>query len=476
MQSKKKNGWRTDPPHCVLRRNGGALVSVVLILLLGACSTISQPDLQRLYEQQRVVEQPPVVLIHGIMGSLLTDSLTGKEIWYGNLLRLATSNYRSVAYEIDPNTLQPMHSTLVPTGLAEHVSGRDYYGRILRTLENAGHYQRATAGTVQPPGSRSYYVFLYDWRQDNVRSAAQLGQFIDQVRTDHGNPNLKVDIIAHSMGGLIARYFLRFGSEDVLDNNRLQVTLAGADRVRRIILLGTPNLGSAQALHAFIVGKKIGLRRLPTEVLASMPSVYQTFPHALQDWLVTSKGQPLYRDLFDTRVWRRFQWSIFDPRERKRIIEQAASVAEGQQQLELLERYFEKQLERARRFVWALTVPVAQAPYRLIVFGGDCTPTPARLLVEEVNGASEIRLWPSEIAQPVAGVDYDRLLLEPGDGVVTKASLLARQALDPSIDRHRYVNFPLGYPLFLCERHDALTGNISFQDNLLHALLNRDPG
>jgi pimeloyl-ACP methyl ester carboxylesterase len=462
--------------QCLARiRRAGITVSLFGLLLLGGCGTLSQPDLQRLYEQKRELGQPPVVLIHGIMGSLLTDQRTGKEVWYGNLAKLATSRYEEVAYAIDPATLEPMPSTLIPTGLAERAAGRDFYGSILRTLESAGRYARVVPGTAQPRGSRSYYVFLYDWRQDNVKSAAQLGRFIDQIREDHGDPLLKVDIIAHSMGGLITRYFMRYGAEDVLNDNRLQVNLSGADRIRRVILLGTPNLGSAQALHAFIKGRKIGLRSLPTETLASMPSVYQTFPHALNDWLVTSTGKPLDRDLFEIRIWRRFQWSIFDPRERRRIIDQAPSAAEGERQLAVLERYFEKHLERARRFVWSLTVPIPGAHYRLIVFGGDCTLTPARLVVEEVEGISEIRLWPAEITQPVPGMDYDRLMLEPGDGIVTKASLLARQALDPSVIRHRYVNFPLDYSLFLCERHDALTGNITFQDNLLHALLSQDP-
>jgi hypothetical protein len=111
----------------------------------------------------------------------------------------------------------------------------------------------------------------------------------------------------------------------------------------------------------------------------------------------------------------------------------------------------------------------------LIVFGGDCLLTPARLLVEEVNGISEIRLWPNEISNPLPGVDYGLLMLEPGDGIVTKASLLARESLDSSVSRHRYIDFPLDYPMFLCEKHDALTGNVNFQDNLLHALLSLDP-
>jgi hypothetical protein len=45
---------------------------------------------------------------------------------------------------------------------------------------------------------------------------------------------------------------------------------------------------------------------------------------------------------------------------------------------------------------------------------------------------------------------------------------------DPTIARHRYSYFPVKYPVFLCEDHTKLTGNISFQDNLMHALLSED--
>ncbi len=41
--------------------------------------------------------------------------------------------------------------------------------------------------------------------------------------------------------------------------------------------------------------------------------------------------------------------------------------------------------------------------------------------------------------------------------------------------RHRYIEHP-EYAFFLCEKHNALTGNISFQDNLLHSLLDADGG
>ena len=453
------------------------LLSIALIFLalgLQSCSHAVKPDLKRLYKQNRTVQQPPVILIHGTMGSRLAEINSGTEVWPGKLSDLLFSNYEDIALEIDPDSLLPKKSSLKTSGLLDKVVGKDFYAGITDTLESAGGYQYASVGVNQPSSARNYYVFTYDWRQDNVQTARKLTQYIEQIRLDYDNPELKVDLLAHSMGGLIARYYLRYGDVDTLDDNDFDINLSGAKSVRRIILLGTPNLGSAGALHSFISGTKIGMRTIPTEVVATMPSAYQLFPHALNDWIVAASGNPLDRDLFDVNIWKRFEWSIFDPVVRDRIMKGFENETDGLAHLDLLERYFEKHLERARRFVWSLTVPLPAQPYKLIVMGGDCALTPARIVVEEVNGVSEVRLWPKEIKQPVAGVDYDWIMLEPGDGTVTKASLLARESLDPSVPRHQWVSFPLGYPIFLCESHTALTGNITFQDALLHTLLSLD--
>jgi pimeloyl-ACP methyl ester carboxylesterase len=448
---------------------------VLLSVLLSACSQQTQPDLQRLYQTNGPVDQPPVIVLHGIMGSRLADENSAEELWPGKLSRLAFSDYSELALQIDSETLEPLPSSLVTTGLADEVAGRDYYGNIIRVLEQAGGYRPAEPDRANPDREREYHVFIYDWRQDNVVTAGRLADLIDRIREERGEPDLQVDLIAHSMGGLVARYYLRYGRTDVLDDNEFPVSYAGAQSVRRVILLGTPNLGSVSSLHAFIEGSRVGFNRMPTEVLATMPSVYQLFPHNLHEWLVMADGRPLQRDIFNIEIWRRFQWSIFNPEVRSRVLDHAGSEAAGNAWLATMEQYFEKRLERARRFVWSLTVPVDEAPYQLVVFGGDCLPTPARLLVEEIDGVSEIRLQPKDIRNRVAGVDYERLMLEPGDGTVTKASLLARDRLDPSVRRHKYIDFPLDYPLFLCERHDQMTGNITFQDNLLHVLMTPNP-
>ncbi len=73
-------------------------------------------------------------------------------------------------------------------------------------------------------------VFGFEyWTLGRIAAAAkQLGWFVDQVRTATGAT--EVDLIGHSMGGVVARYY---------------VTLAGGDdAVNRLITLGSPHAGS----------------------------------------------------------------------------------------------------------------------------------------------------------------------------------------------------------------------------------------
>lgn len=444
-------------------------------LLIGGCgSPAVRPDLGRLYAQRGAGDDvPPLVVLHGVLGARLAGP-DGRERWPGSLARLLWSDYADLALSVDPATLRPRADPLVPTGIFEEAAGRDFYGAILRTLEQAGRYTRTEAGTPVADRRRRYYVLVYDWRQDNVESARALGRLIAQIRRDHGDPALRVDVLAHSNGGLVARYYARYGGRDVLEGDDFDMRDAGSPAIRRMLLLGTPNFGSMRALTGLIEGSRVGFGRIPPETLLTMPSTYQLLPHALHDWLLAPDGTPLERDLFDVDVWRRFEWGIFDPAVRARIAARFDDPAQARRELALLERYFERSLERARRFTWSLTVPEPEGGPRAIVFGGDCTLTPARALVEESGGDSVLRLDPGQVRDRRPGVDYDALMLEPGDGTVTKASLLARQALDPGVARHRWSSFPIDYPVFLCATHDRLTGNPGFQDNLLHALLSVD--
>lgn len=458
----------------------GSLPALLIALTVATaglvgCTQPKRPDLERLYASSRdTTDQPPVIVVPGLFGSRLRDVNSGEERWPGALGRILFSEYRDLALPFDSGTLEPEPGSLEPHGIAEKAVGRDFYGRILDTLENAGGYVRGRPGEAPRNEGRQYYVLTYDWRRGLVNSARALDDLVEQIRADYGNDDLGVDVVAHSMGGLVARYYARYGRRDVLDDNEFPVNNHGAERLRRAILLGTPNLGSLRSVIALIEGERIGFNRVPPEVIATMPSVLQLLPHPINRWIVTPDGRELERDLFEARIWRRFEWGIYKPEIKRRIIDQYDNPEAGQRYWRALDRYFEKHLERARRFVWSLTVPLPEVSLRYVVFGGDCHLTPARIVVEEIQGESRVRLWPDEVRNPLKGIDYDRLMLEPGDGSVTKSSLLARDTLDPTVPRHPYSFFPLDYPFFLCEPHNSLTGNVHFRDNLLHALLTRD--
>ena len=452
----------------------GCLFGLLLITLLSSCANKEiKPDLARLYQMstKNITQPSPVILIHGIMGSKLRDRNSLQELWFGNISKLLFSNYSSIGLSIDPETLEPVETVLEPFGIADKAGGIDFYQAIINTLQAYGAYELTNIGTKVTDNKRHLYLFTYDWRQDNVKSARKLQQFVEQIKSDYNRPDLKVDLVAHSMGGLVSRYYLRYGDVDVLGNNDLKINLKGAKNVRKVVLLGTPNLGSVGSVESFITGLKIGLRKIPTEVLVTMPSAYQLFPHSIHDWLLDINGEQLERDVFDVKIWESFQWSIFDPKVQRRIIARFDDEKTGIAYLETLKQYFHKHLERARRFVWSLTVPVPDVPYEIIVMGGDCHFTPARILVEEVNGESITRLNPGQIKNPLSHVNYNALMLEPGDGTVTKASLLARDSLDPTVPQHKYSFFPLDYAYFLCEEHRTLTSNVNFEDNLLNILL-----
>ncbi|MFK7974811.1 MAG: esterase/lipase family protein [Halioglobus sp.] len=444
----------------------------VLTAAIGACSTV-RPELATLYKtEQSDGSQPPVILVHGAFGGRICDNNAQgqkQEHWPGGLVKLLIGNYQSLALPIPNTPYATQQKPLSVCGLTDTVAGSDFYGEIENTLIGPGGYQRTEPGTPVTGKQRRYYRFIYDWRQDNHQTAALLNTLVDQIRADHNNSELQVDIVAHSMGGLVTRYWLRYGSSDVLNSNDFPINNEGASKARKVILVGTPNLGSTSALQQILIGADFTVNDVAPEVLLSFPSAYQLMPHPIVDAVVGSDGIPLERDIYDIRVWRALGWGPFDTKVQQQLQKKGWST----EHLDALERYVGIHLERARRFVWSLTVKNDMAPHELIMFGGDCVASPARILIEDIGEESFVRLWPNEIKHPRAGINYEALMLEPGDGAVTKASLLARTRLDPSIPRHRYSDFPLDYAVMFCGDHTDLPGNITFQDNLLHILLSR---
>jgi len=147
------------------------------------------------------------------------------------------------------------------------VAGVDFYGELLRTLESVGRFERSTPGTPVGSERRRYYVLLYDWRKDNIVAVRKLHAMIEQIRVDYGDPNLRVDIVAHSNGGTITNWYLRYGPNDVPAEGPMPTWEEGDKRIRRVIMLGTPMLGAVTSLERLVYGTRLAVRTVPVEVI-----------------------------------------------------------------------------------------------------------------------------------------------------------------------------------------------------------------
>jgi hypothetical protein len=455
--------------------SGAAMRLAILLIaaLVQGCSSLG-PAAEQLYPaHSATLERHPLILIPGLLGSRLARAEDGVELWPGGTRKLLTSSYEDLALRIDPETLEPLDDGLVPSGIFEGAAGKDFYRRLMQELRQAGGYRLARPGRPVVQQRARLYLFTYDWRQDNVKTVAKLDELIEQIRRDYGDPTLRVDIVAHSMGGLIARYYERYGTADVLEGNSFRVTGLGLPKLRRMVLLGTPNQGTVTAVHKFLNGYRVGFSGLPTEGVATMPSTYQLFPHPLVDWVVNMEGERLDFDIFDVEFWRRYEWSIFDHRIQRRM-NRHRDVWPPQ---DVFERWFEKRLERGRRFAWSLMVPAGEVPLiRPLLLGSDCVPTPRRLVFENVGGESVARLRPEQILNPRPGIDYETLMFAPGDGSVTLSSLLSQQELRSEVAGLQQEGLEAGGQRIVCARHDALTGDDELVDAMLEYLLAPEAG
>lgn len=127
-------------------------------------------------------------------------------------------------------------------------------------------------------------LYEYDWRQDIAALGRQLAA---RLRAE---PARRIHLVAHSMGGLLARVALG---------------KSGLDRVRTLATLGTPHAGTPAALQALrgtypVVRRLAALdalhdaAQLAVEVFSGFPSLYGMLPHA---------GPLCAFDPFDITTW-----------------------------------------------------------------------------------------------------------------------------------------------------------------------------
>lgn len=132
----------------------------------------------------------------------------------------------------------------------------DFVSAITENHDDTPNFQAYTTGG-------DFFIFAYDWRQEIATVTAPLFKQelekyakIHEEKTGIPADETRFILVAHSMGGLVARTFLSENPQ-------------WADRISMLYLVGTPNLGSVKAIETLVVGPG-GLKENATSFPASM--------------------------------------------------------------------------------------------------------------------------------------------------------------------------------------------------------------
>jgi pimeloyl-ACP methyl ester carboxylesterase len=422
------------------------LTALLAAATLGGCALTHRYDMTRIHSVAAArPDRHPVIFLHGFIGAKLRNDRTEESVWGRFANAILRSHVDDLSLPIDAATLKDDRDHLVPYALYEEVGGVKFYGAIIQALEDTGGYHLGDIDDPKPGDNA--FVYVYDWRRDNAESAAGLARAIERIRTRMGEPELRFDLIAHSMGGLVSLYYLMYGGADVLSSDPpTEVPWAGASSLDRVVLLGTPVHGTLAAFRLLNTGFS---RSMTPEVVFTMPSVYELLPWDGEEHLLDPEGQRLRVDLYDAREWVRHGWSVFDGRCRENGAGEPADALHAARVA-----FLERALDRAKRFHAALQRAEGRTPpVPIVAFGSDCVPTLDQAVMKE-TGSGSVTLFDGEATRDRNARLLERLMMVPGDGTVSAASL---QGFGAS-------------PFFVCTTHGFLPANREFQDNLFHVL------
>ena len=425
--------------------------------------------------------KPPVIIIPGLIGSELINKETGETVWFD----LSRSKVDDLRLPISPN-LAANKDNLVAGDILRNIKylkflpETEIYQSIASSLKIPGSYEEGNWDTPTANGFQdTYYVFPYDWRRDNVENARLLMKRINALKIKLKRPNLKFNIVAHSMGGLIARYAAMYGDRDLpAGTRRIVPTWAGAKSINKIFLVGTPNEGSVPSLSGLLNGYGITRINLPfvqsiTKFdMFTIPAIYQILPHAGTLRAFDENLKPLRIDLYDPATWEKYGWAAYtDPKFEKEFSVQEQAIAK---------QYFRVVLNRAKRFQEALDGSItAKTAVPMYILGADCKPTLDGVIIrrDEKKGIWRTIFDADGFKQSdgtkVSDQDLKDVLFTLGDGVVTQRSLLTSSLPGARMQGEYKAALPIAEASFACATHNVLLSNAEVQNKLFADLISR---
>lgn len=296
------------------------------------------------------VEGDPIVFIHGFKGGQLLDE-NNHVRWVTPFQSLGLGENAIQLPEEWENDGRQKKDSLKPGEVLQNlflipiIAGDKVYGPWIDWLKSFGKENH-----------RPVYFFTYDWRRDNQETSKLFEKFLDSV--SHGRKN-KIDVIAHSMGGLLT----------------LSVLNRRSDIFGKLIFAGVPFEGRIGFLEDMHKGSSTGINSkiASPEVMFTFPSVYTLFSESGKG-VIDKSGKEIIVDFYSPKTWYSNRLGVFSLPGRD---------------LEKDKKFLEKALYQAKEFRKALHVPSNKYPPLQIILGHN-TPT---LCCAMRDGPKAVRGW-----------------------------------------------------------------------------------
>ncbi|MEI6422301.1 MAG: hypothetical protein WCP55_08785, partial [Lentisphaerota bacterium] len=313
----------------------------------------------------------------------------------------------------------------------------------------------------------SLFVFYYDWRRDLPENAAKLHEFIlqkraylqEQYKKNYGVNDFDVqfDIVAHSMGGLLSRYYLEYGNQDLPEDGSMpKLDWRGSKYIDKVIIVATPNAGYLDTFVEMQEGLAIApeLPSYPPGIIGTFHTYYQMLPLVSTRSVIykdAPKGAAI--DIFDPNVWEKMNWGMLNPKQDealKIILPNAKTPAERHA---IALDHIRKCLKRAKQFTDALRIDATPPDdVSMYLFLGDSVPTRRTVEVDRNTGAFTVTEF------------------EAGDGKVLASS--ARMDEREGREWAPFFDSPVKWNMVMhiFAAHMGITSSREFEDNVSYYL------
>ena len=213
------------------------------------------------FNNKKVADKTPVLIVPGIMG---TEMKNGSELLWPDILRMS--------YTIGDGFMDPLSFNKDLTPSNSSVST----GKVVENPDKLADYTEGLKKEFVDQGyieGETLFTFPYDWRYgisgefaDGTTNVDLLKNKIEIILAQTGKD--KIEIVAHSMGGILTKKY-------VIDNS-------ANHKINKAIFVGVPNLGSPEVVKTLIQGDNMGIPFLSDsevkKISENMPGAYDLIP------------------------------------------------------------------------------------------------------------------------------------------------------------------------------------------------------